>query len=854
MNESDGFSASFFANGSKVVVAFRGTDGASDIDDDLALITRQPGQVKHLKTVLQTIQNYDEYYLTGHSLGGYLAEYMAARHLMQDEKFIHSAIFNTPGITASWISNQEHRQTARNKDELAKERYTYDADARQSLEEFRAQPYSIHGDTTAGLNYYANTTWISQVNSGSKHSSTNFVATRPDNDLRKYFSVGYRLDRTFLTLDADQDNLLDVDELKIGTDIHKLDTDGDGFSDYIELALGHDPLLKEDTPSFNQIYQSLPMKALYVETAAEMSEAKLREVVFTGQKSEFIDLTKHYPSHSNQEVCYEFLNIPNDWRKVQPVYPVQVLATYKDGSQAPVFYVNVRIAENANNQMADYLDVEVVPLTVYQGDNIDLLAQISPMDEVQHSQVIQNMGSQTAGTYTGKVEIHFTDGSTKVVEVPVIVKAKIPASDIRLIPQLQTHAIELLQGEMVNYQKGFEDFPIGAKLEIISPIDTSQTGEQTAEVKVIFENGMSRVVYLDVVVFAKAENHQETENTSATNEEIKEQESNLPEENVASDSSEMDEKTERPTQEAPNPKETGSIPEKEESAETEKQPNEDLSTTIEHPTLDESMDENKGNGASNPTKTDQSSSNPTAEKKAREQATDENKDMSPSPVASNEEKNVEIKEESTEEQSFHSLNNSQLATLPQNHLEKPNQSENENSIGLNDLEDKAFTQSQSGTTVNRQEQTSVKETVWQTTTDVSISDKHSFHPQNTRMVQTISQRKTLDVKLVAIHRSKVSSTTTNPPADDMETTANTKTVEVKPPKVEHSTEKQDRKQEIKTSSPKKETLSKKAKETKKKNQVKSEFISRLSMGISFVLALGASLFFVAWKRRKNKSR
>lgn len=619
------------------------------------------------------------------------------------------------------------------------------------------------------------------------------------------------------------------------------------------MALGHDPLLKEDTPSFNQIYQSLPMKALYVETAAEMSEAKLREVVFTGQKSEFIDLTKHYPSHSNQEVRYEFLNILNDWRKVPPVYPVQVLATYKDGSQVPVFHVNVRIAENANNQMADYLDVEVVPLTVYQGDNIDLLAQISPMDEVQHSQVIQNVGSQTAGTYTGKVEIHFTDGSTKVVEVPVIVKAKIPASDIRLIPQLQTHAIELLQGEMVNYQKGFEDFPIGAKLEIISPIDTSQTGEQTAKVKVIFENGMSRVVYLDVVVFAKAENHQETENTSATNEEIKEQESNLPEENVISDSSEMDEKTERPTQEATNPKETGSIPEKEESAETEKQPNEDLSTTIEHPTLDESMDENKGNGASNPTTTDQSSSNPTAEEKAREQANDENKDMSPSPVASNEEKNVEIKEESTEEQSFHSLNNSQLATLPQNHLEKPNQSENENSIGLNDLEDKASTQSQSGTTVNRQEQTSVKETVWQTTTDVSISDKHSFHPQNARMVQTISQRKTSDVKLVAIHRSKVSSTTTNPSADDMETTANTKAVavEVMPPKVEHSAEKQDRKQEIKTSSPKKETLSKKVKGTGKKKQVKSEFISRLSMGISFVLALRRKSLLCSMEKKEK---
>ena len=755
-----------------------------------------------------------------------------------------------------------------------------------------------------------------------------------------------------------------------------------------------------------------------------MSEAKLREVVFTGQKSEFIDLTKHYLGHSNQEVRYEFLNLPKDWRKVPPVYPVQVLATYKDGSKAPVFHVNVRIAENANNQMADYLDIEVVPLTVYQGDTIDLLAQISSMDEVQHSQVIQNVGSQTAGTYTGKVEIHFTDGSAKVVEVPVIVKAKIPASDVRPIPQLQTPTIELLQGEMVNYQKGFEDFPTGAKLEIISPIDTSQTGEQTAKAKVIFENGMSRVVHLDIVVLAKAENHQETENTSAANEEIEEQESNLPEENVASDSSEMDEKTERPTQEsqdkhnepelideetkqanqagtmggessrddqniaekpneqpssdlsgestpkeetttptqeathqedkashvsdhpsieqedshhvevpvedeshpsnqevdnpstveseeatneqkdeatpeqpdvasqedtsetseeetakqptndrplnptnpesnhqtdsnkgneetvennsttqeATNPKESEPIPAKEESAETEKQPNEDWPTTIEYPILGESMDENKGNEksvASNPTTTDQSSSNLTEEEKAGEQATDENKDMSPSPVAANEEKNVEIKEGSTEEQNS-------------DYIGEQNRPENENPIGLNDLVDKASTQSQSGTTVNRQEQTSVKETVWQITTDMSISDKHSFHPQNTRMVQSILQTKTSDVKLVAIHGSKVSSTTTNPPTNDMETT-NTKAVavEVMPPKVEHSAEKQDRKQEIKTSSPKKETLSKKVKGTGKKKQVKSEFISRLSMGISFVLALGAILFFVAWKRRKK---
>lgn len=457
INEPDGFSVSFFRNGSQVVVAFRGTNDKADYDDDVALMmATQPGQVKNLTEVLNRMQQegYTEYYLTGHSLGGYLAQYFAARDLMNNPQYIHSAVFNAPGISSSAFSGSEHRQTAKNKDELVKLRYDFNFDTRYPLSEYKAQAYSIHGDTVGSYNYYANTQWLNNISGNGTHSSTGFVAAQADSTYRKYFSVGYRLDKPFLTLDSDGDKILDVDELHIGTDISKVDSDGDGYWDYIELLMGSDPLSRTSYPSFNQLYAALPTKNLVVQHPSEITEAALLASVFAGPRQELQNLTSQFPKHSNEEVTFQFLNLPKDWSKLPAFYDLQVQATYKDGSKSDVFPLRVIIHDNAKNKMADYEQLSIQNWTGYEGDKFDLLAQIGDNTNLKSKEIVQAVSTDKAGAFIGKVKVTFTDGSSRVEEISVTVKKR----ETPNIPSLKAVVINKSLNEKSSMQAIFDSF------------------------------------------------------------------------------------------------------------------------------------------------------------------------------------------------------------------------------------------------------------------------------------------------------------------------------------------------------------------------------------------------------------
>lgn len=454
MNRDDGFSVSFFRNGSQVVVAFRGTNDKADYDDDIALMMAiQPGQVKNLTDVLKRMQEsgYIDYYLTGHSLGGYLAQYFAARDLMNNPQYIHSAVFNAPGISSSAFSGAEHRQTAKNKDELVKLRYDFNFDTRYPLSEYKAQAYSIHGDTVGSYNYYANTQWLNNISGNGTHSSTSFVAAQADSTYRKYFSVGYRLDKPFLTLDSDGDKILDVDELHIGTDMSKVDSDDDGYWDYIELLLGSDPLSRTSYPSFNQLFVALPTKNLVVQHPSEVTKEALLASVFAGPRQEFQNLTSQFPEHSNEEVTYQFLNLPKDWSKLPVSYDLQVQATYKDGSKSDVFPLRVIIHDNAKNKMADYEQLAIQNWTGYEGDKFDLLAQIGDNANVKSKEIVQPVSTDKAGEFIGKVKVTFTDGSSRVEEISVTVKKR----ETPNIPSLQAVVINKSLNEKSSMQAIF---------------------------------------------------------------------------------------------------------------------------------------------------------------------------------------------------------------------------------------------------------------------------------------------------------------------------------------------------------------------------------------------------------------
>ena len=102
-----------------VVVAFRGTQATSikDVLADLNIMTGNlPAQTKYLNDIARYIDtlHVKNVYSTGHSLGGYLAEYFAA-HTMQQRNdwasdFKRSSLFNPAVLNVDKASPEALKQ------------------------------------------------------------------------------------------------------------------------------------------------------------------------------------------------------------------------------------------------------------------------------------------------------------------------------------------------------------------------------------------------------------------------------------------------------------------------------------------------------------------------------------------------------------------------------------------------------------------------------------------------------------------------------------------------------------------------------------------------------------------------
>ena len=80
--------------------------------------------------------------------------------------------------------------------------------------------------------------------SQTNHSKNNFYQN--NNKLKDIFTKGYRTDAYYQKQDSDRDGLTDVQEKHLGTYsqsvtlLNGTDTDNDGFSDLLEIKMGHD--------------------------------------------------------------------------------------------------------------------------------------------------------------------------------------------------------------------------------------------------------------------------------------------------------------------------------------------------------------------------------------------------------------------------------------------------------------------------------------------------------------------------------------------------------------------------------------------------------------------------------------
>lgn len=230
-----------------VVVAFRGTQlfSLSDIWADLKILfANTPTQATYLNDIAQFIDslNPKNVYSTGHSLGGYLAEYFAA-HTMQQKydwsvNFQHSSLFN-PAILKIDNNSSDNLKNARYMAESFTKTPVIDkSDITQDKQLYKTNSYVIKGEWVSsgnwpfsGLGEYNNTISFDfkQSDWWGKHSMSSFYEKDATGKLEKYFSYGSRIDSHY-------------------NNPYKTDTDRDGFSDGIEAKLKSDPQDANSTP------------------------------------------------------------------------------------------------------------------------------------------------------------------------------------------------------------------------------------------------------------------------------------------------------------------------------------------------------------------------------------------------------------------------------------------------------------------------------------------------------------------------------------------------------------------------------------------------------------------------------
>ncbi|OTO01329.1 Rib/alpha-like domain-containing protein, partial [Enterococcus sp. 5B3_DIV0040] len=145
----------------------------------------------------------------------------------------------------------------------------------------------------------------------------------------------------------------------------------------------------------------------------------------------------------------------------------------------------------------------ILSVEVYQGDPVVLEDNLQGLPEGSVVEVVEAVTSETAGTFEGKVKVTFGNGSSRIVTVPVIVKERIPASTLEEIPSIPAENIlaeEVYQGDPITLADNVQGLPEGSVVEVVETVTSETAGTFEAKVKVIFENGSSRIVTVPVTV------------------------------------------------------------------------------------------------------------------------------------------------------------------------------------------------------------------------------------------------------------------------------------------------------------------------------------------------------------------
>ncbi|MDU5099876.1 MAG: Rib/alpha-like domain-containing protein [Peptoniphilus grossensis] len=177
--------------------------------------------------------------------------------------------------------------------------------------------------------------------------------------------------------------------------------------------------------------------------------------------------------------------------------------TFKDTSSKEV-EVKVRIKEVIEGGIISPIpeidSSNVVKEEVAYNGNIDLRDNIKNLPEGTVVEDITDPIIDTIkpGEYSGKVKVTFKDGSSRIVVVPVEVLKSQAENYVADTKTLEVNKNEVLTVEML--KEGITNLPQEVKFDIKENADTSEVGEKTARLTLIFKDSSSKEVKIKVKV------------------------------------------------------------------------------------------------------------------------------------------------------------------------------------------------------------------------------------------------------------------------------------------------------------------------------------------------------------------
>ena len=176
---------------------------------------------------------------------------------------------------------------------------------------------------------------------------------------------------------------------------------------------------------------------------------------------------------------------------------------YPDGSK-DTSTVSIKVVDNRTDaqKYTPTIEEEKVEL----GSPIDLTDNVSNLTRLPKGTTVKDVtregtvDTNTPGEYEGTIEIQYPDGSkdTATVSIKVVDKRtdaqKYILDDDQIVPEI------INKGDKSDLTDNIVGLPEGSSVEVVTPINPDQVGNQTGVVKVVFPDGSSTTVEIPATV------------------------------------------------------------------------------------------------------------------------------------------------------------------------------------------------------------------------------------------------------------------------------------------------------------------------------------------------------------------